>query len=269
MILLSGYRGLAETFLSTFNKAGHSVSVLVKREAAIPELQNRFPLVQFVPGDISSRSDGNNWINTALSRFKKIDVLVNNAAITGPTGKWHEIDFAEAETSLSVNLVGPLYLTQLCLKHFAKQGSGTVLNLSGGGATAARPHFISYAIAKSALVRATESLAKEYPELRFYAISPGALKTQMTQAILDQDKTQVGPEYGDLKRRIDAGGEDPQKAAALALWLIENNPKELSGKLISGIWDNYKDPKSWHRTDWWTLRRVDEVLWKKLQEEQL
>jgi NAD(P)-dependent dehydrogenase (short-subunit alcohol dehydrogenase family) len=140
-----------------------------------------------------------------------------------------------------------------------------IINLSGGGATAARPRFLPYAVSKCALVRATETLSQEYPELYFFAVAPGTLKTQMTESILKMGENIAGTEFASLQKKILAGGDGTEKAAELIQWLCCERPSHLNGKLISAIWDNYKDidPKD-VSPDQWTLRRVDAVLTNKL-----
>ena len=218
-------------------------------------------------GDVNSKSACVKWITSAMKKFGAIDGLINNAAIAGPGGRLHEIDFAELEDTIQTNLVSPIFLCQQILKIFLKQGRGLVINLSGGGATQGRPFFSPYAISKCALVRMTETLALEYPQLRFYSIAPGRLVTPMTKSILKINPAKIGAEYPEMKQRYEEGGDSPLKAAELALWLFENQPEHLNGRLISAIWDNYRDTPSYpSQVGWWTLRRIDDQCRKTLSE---
>lgn len=265
--LISGYRGLAETFLNVFSEKKYRLSVLVRNSEAIPALRARFPDALFTVGDVKSHEICEEWVRSSYEHFGQIDLLINNAAITGPGGRLHEIAISEMEDTLRVNLLSPILLTQLVLPHFQRQNSGVVINLSGGGATAARPFLASYAISKCALVRMTETLAEEYPEFRFYAISPGALKTPMMEGFLKLDPHKIGKEYQEAKRRVEEGGEDPMKAARLACWLFENQPGHLNGKILSAVWDRYtEDQPTKALPSWWTLRRVDENLVRQLKD---
>jgi NAD(P)-dependent dehydrogenase (short-subunit alcohol dehydrogenase family) len=255
--LITGYRGLAEKLIASFD----SVSVLVKNPSAVASLQEQFPNAHFFVGNVASKTDCERWLEDVVRKYDSISALINNAAITGPVGKLHETDFDDFEKAIQVDLLAPIYLSKLVLKEFLKTGSGTIINLSGGGATFPRPHFSAYGTAKTALVRLTELLAEEYPQFRFYAISPGALKTPMLEAMLKLPPEKLGTEHVEAKRRWEEGGEDPQKAADLAVWLIRNRPMALNGKLISAIWDDYKNAPEYPKSiGWWTLRRVDEKL---------
>jgi NAD(P)-dependent dehydrogenase (short-subunit alcohol dehydrogenase family) len=264
--LVSGYRGLAESFLSVFHQAGHQLSVLVRRAEALGDLRQRFPDAYFHVGDITDSSAGQTWIDETIARYGTIDCLINNAAIMGPGGRLHELDFTEIQATIEANLLAPIALSQKVLPLFSRNGKGIILYLSGGGATSPRPFFSPYAVTKTAIVRLTENLAAEYPELRFYALSPGALHTPMMEALARMDPQKIGAEQQQAAERCRAGGEDPNKAAELALWLFNERPSRLNGKTISAVWDDYrKAPEYPAETGWWTLRRVDEVCIKKLK----
>lgn len=263
-VFLTGYRGLAESFLSTFLENGHELHVLVRPSAPLAQLKERWPRVHFFCGNVEDQIGCQSWIDQAVRNTGPGDVLINNAAISGPAGKLDEIGIDEVERTLQVNLVSPLFLMQVFLR--AAQHPITVLNLSGGGATAARPTFCAYAISKTALVRLTETAACEYPEHRFYAIAPGRLMTPMIEGILRQDETKVAPEdYKEAQRRLREGGDDPKKAAELALWLCEARPQSLNGKLIHAIHDDYRNEKAISKlSHWWTLRRIDELCQEQI-----
>ncbi len=266
VILISGYRGLANNLAKTFAKHGCQLSLLVRREEALDNLRERFPNAVLFVGDVASEDTCTQWIEKTIASFGRIDCLINNAAITGPGGKLHELSFADYELCLKTNLHYPLRLCQLVLPHFLTQKTGTIINLSGGGACYGRPHLIPYAISKCALVRLTECLALEYPSLRFYAITPGALKTPMMEALFEMGEKKLGSEFRNVTTCMETGGEDPQKAAELAFWLFYNSPLSLNGKLISAVWDDYKKSKTFDaQVGWWTLRRVDDLCLKNLK----
>lgn len=265
VILLTGYRGLAETFLETFLAADFRVSVLVRRREAVGPLLHRFPGIAHEVGDVTDAEAHRKWIHGAEQRFGRVDHLINNAALPGPPGKLDEIPWEDYREALDVNLQAPIRLLQTWLRHHRDKGTtGTAINLSGGGATQARPGFSAYSLAKTALVRLTETLALEYPEHRFYAISPGGLMTPMIEAILRMDPEKVpATDLAEAKRRAREGGESPQKAADLALWLLKEKPIALNGKLIHAVWDDYKNHPA-EVPEWWTLRRIDEPCRKRL-----
>ena len=263
VLMISGYRGLAEQLIADFSARGHELSVLVRNPDALKDLRAKYPKVEWVVGDLSSPETPARWWEITEKRFQKVDCLVNNAAIQGPGGLFHTMKWEEIEETITVDLIAPMRLLHETLNRFVKQNQGTIINLSGGGATAARPRFAPYAISKCALVRLTETLAAEYPALRFYAVAPGTMKTQMTESILSLGAEVAGSEFNPLKQKLDAGGDGTDRAAKLIGWLVEERPEKLSGKLVSAIWDKYQEVDS-SLTELWTLRRVDQALIEKI-----
>lgn len=255
-VLITGYRGLAETLIERL-RTGFQLSVLTRQTAAVPDLQRRFPDVHFFPGDVADSTGAAAWVESAFALGTPV-ALINNAALPGPGGKLHEVDFSEYERTLRVNLAAPAFLSHLLLRRWeSTRVNGLILNLSGGGATRARPGFSAYAITKTALVRLTETLAAEYPRHRFYAIAPGALMTPMIEAILRMDPARIDPgDWAEAKRRRAEGGESPERAAELILWLLHERPVHLSGKLIH-VADDYRARGESDRKDLWTLRRIE------------
>jgi NAD(P)-dependent dehydrogenase (short-subunit alcohol dehydrogenase family) len=267
VVLISGYRGLAETLIQRFSDENFHLSVLVRNAAVLPALQKKYPQHLFVTGDIASKEVCRAWVSHTDRFFGRIDGLINNAAVTGPGGRFHEHSFEEFEETIVVNFLMPIFLCREIIPHLLKQQCGVVINLSGGGATDPRPAFPSYGTSKTAIVRMTENLALQYPELRFYSMGPGSLMTPMIEKVTKMDPSRIGKEHTEASRRVAEGGDDPNRAADLALWLFREKPSHFSGKLLSAIWDKYKSPPVYlESTGLWTLRRVDEILLKKLRE---
>ena len=113
------------------------------------------------PADLSDPLVAERIIGETVDRLGRVDVLVNNAAITGPIGPLEACDWHEWTHALATDLLAPVALMRAAVPVMRLQGRGKIINLSGGGATGPRAHFTAYAAAKSALVRVTETLAEE------------------------------------------------------------------------------------------------------------
>lgn len=140
------------------------------------------PNVIAVPGDIADRFVAARIIDEALSRFGRIDTLVNNAGIfiAKPFTAYTTDDYSSV---LSVNLDGFFHITQLAIAEMEKQGSGHVVNLTASlvdNAIDGVPSVLA-ALTKGGLNAATKSLAIEYAKrgIRVNAVAPGIMKTPM------------------------------------------------------------------------------------------
>jgi NAD(P)-dependent dehydrogenase (short-subunit alcohol dehydrogenase family) len=199
-------------------------------------------------------------VKTCLPR---LDVLVNNAAIHGPMGPLWENDFSMWQQVIQVDLLAPVALCRAFVPWMIETGSGSIINLSGGGASSPRANFSAYASAKAGLVRFSETLAEETRSLgiRVNCIAPGAMKTAMLDEILKKGAGTVGE--GELiiaNKVFTQGGASMDRVADLALFLATDVSRGITGKLISAVWDDWEDwpehVKELSSSDVYTLRRI-------------
>ena len=143
-----------------------------------------------------------------------------------------------------------------------RRGGGKIVNISGGGATSPRPDFSSYAAAKCALVRLTETLAEELKEDRIdvNAVAPGAMNTRMLDELLSAGPDAAPREFADALKRKREGGTPPDKAAGLVAMLASSLSDGITGKLISAVWDDWEQlpqrREELKKSELYTLRRV-------------
>ena len=167
--------GLVEGFLKqSYNVVGTSLS-------ASGSLTASASLV-LVDGDIGKQETAAKTVNAAIARFGRIDVLVNNAGIflTKPFTEFTTEDFNKL---VSINLMGFLYITQLCVTQMLKQKSGNVVNITASlvdQPVAGEKASVSM-MTKGGLNAVTRSLAIEYAKdgIRFNAVAPGVVDTPM------------------------------------------------------------------------------------------
>jgi 3-oxoacyl-[acyl-carrier protein] reductase len=212
--------------------------------------------------DLSDESAPSRIIEAAKSLWPTLDIVVNNAAILGPVGPLVENDWTEWQTAIRVNLLAPVALTKLALEWMRSGRDGTIINISGGGATTARPRFSAYACSKTALVRFTEIVAAEVAEwgIRVNCIAPGVMNTDLVKQVV-----RAGPELSGEKEYLGALVADKdtasiERAAELVTFLASWESRGITGRLISAVWDPWTELTSrigeLQDSDIYTLRRI-------------
>jgi len=216
-----------------------------------------------VAGDVSSPETMPQIVDSCRQRFGRIDVLVNNAGVYGPKGAIDEIDWAEWLRAIEINLMGSVLAFRAVLPVFKAQGAGAIIQLSGGGATNPLPFISAYAASKAAIVRLVETVAQEVHEhgISINAIAPGALNTRMLNEVLDAGPEKVGAAfYAQALKQRETGGAGFSAAVDLAVFLAGQRGTGISGKLISALWDNWRDwparANELSHSDAYTLRRI-------------
>lgn len=218
--------------------------------------------VRCYPLDLTQDAQIETTVRRCLEEHRAIDVLVNNAAIQGPIGRF-ESTYGEAWRHVfQVDLFAPARLIQLLLPGMRERRWGKIVNLSGGGATRSRPYFTAYGAAKCALVRLTETLAEEVKGtgIDVNAVAPGAMNTRMLQEILAAGAERAPGEFETAQAQARSGGVPLEKAAALVVWLASPASDGITGRLLSAVRDNWvglpavRDELA--QSDVYTLRRI-------------
>ena len=212
--------------------------------------------------DVTKDADVSSFVNLTIKEFSKCEILINNAGIYGPKGKFEDIELKDFSYAMNVNFYGSIRMCHKLLPYMKRQKYGKIIQLSGGGAT--KPPFItSYASSKSAIVRFMESLSHEVSGDNIFinSVAPGALNTKMLDEIIDSDANKVGKDYFEkAKKQKLSGGNSIEKACELILFLSSSYSDGISGKLISAVWDNWVDwkqnLKELNEKDIYTLRRI-------------
>jgi NAD(P)-dependent dehydrogenase (short-subunit alcohol dehydrogenase family) len=138
--------------------------------------------VEVVAGDLCDERVCLEVVSRAVSRFGRIDAVVNNAGVLDPLARLEDVNPSEWETSWRLNVLAPMYLTSLALPHLRKVG-GRVINISSGAAEKAYTGWAAYCSTKASLNICTEVLAVEEPEVTALSVRPGLVDTAMQERV--------------------------------------------------------------------------------------
>jgi NAD(P)-dependent dehydrogenase (short-subunit alcohol dehydrogenase family) len=269
-IITGANQGLGQAIAGRFVQSGASVLLAARGaerlrqvERELRELARPGQIVVSHTGDVSRPEDCQAIVSHALQVLPDLTILVNNAGIYGPMGRVEDNDWDEWMQAFQINLFGTVLMCRAVLPHLRAKRYGKIVNLSGGGATVPLPRLSSYAAAKAAVVRFTETLAEEARDdhIDVNAIAPGALNTRLLDQVLEAGPERVGQAFYErsLKQR-EQGGAPLDKGAALAVFLASAASDGITGRLLSAVWDNWSDlpARQQHlaQSDIYTLRRI-------------
>jgi 3-oxoacyl-[acyl-carrier protein] reductase len=262
--------GLGAEIARHFVAAGASVMLCARgaehldaiRAELSPRLQPGQQLLAQLT-DVAVEADVAALFRTTLEAFPRLDILVNNAGVYGPMGRLEETAVSDWVQALGVNLFGTVYCCHAALPAMRRAGYGKIINLSGGGATAPLPNLSSYAAAKAAVVRLTETLALEAADAKIdiNAVAPGALATRLLDDVTNAGPERVGSDFHRRMLKIrDEGGTPLAVGARLCVFLASAASDGITGKLISAPWDRWQDwpahLEELRKSDVYTLRRI-------------
>jgi 3-oxoacyl-[acyl-carrier protein] reductase len=270
-VITGANQGLGRVIAGRFVGAGADVLLVARGEALLRDVSEELraaagpggPQVHIMTGDVSDPATCGRIADEAQRLMPSFSVLVNNAGVYGPIGPIEDVDWAEWVRAIEINLFGTVLMCRAVIPGFRARGGGKIVNLSGGGATAPLPRFSAYAASKAAVVRLTETFAEELREARIdvNAIAPGALNTRLLDQVVAAGPERAGAQFhARARKQQQEGGTEPDKGAALAVFLASAASDGITGRLLSAVWDDWQTLPARREelaaTDIYTLRRI-------------
>jgi 3-oxoacyl-[acyl-carrier protein] reductase len=179
--------------------------------------------------DVTDQESIDRALKKTVASFGKIDVLVNNAGIAGPTMPVVEYPVADWKRVIDIDLHGPFLVSRVVVPHMVKAGYGRIVNIASIAGKEGNPNAAAYAAAKGGLIAFTKALGKELAQtgVLVNCVAPAAAQT----AILDQ----VTPEFAKfMLSKIPMGRfVKVEEIAALVCWLATEDCSFSTG----GVFD--------------------------------
>ena len=195
VIVTGGAKGIGRAIALEF--ADNGANIVLNYRSALPEgLVSEIEAkgVKCLPfkADVGNFDEAKALIDGAVSEFKTVDVLVNNAGITKDTllMRMGEDDF---DSVLSVNLKSVFNTVKFASKVMLKQKSGSIINMSSVVGVTGNIGQANYAASKAGIIGFTKSTAREFASrgITCNAIAPGFIQTAMTDVLSDKVKESV------------------------------------------------------------------------------
>jgi NAD(P)-dependent dehydrogenase (short-subunit alcohol dehydrogenase family) len=184
------------------------------------ELQAQGAEVLAITADVRNKRDVERLVSTTLLEYKRIDVLVNNASILGPTPLPYLIDTpTEAfEDVLRVNIVGPFMLTKTVLPSMVECDQGSIINVISDAGIEIYEGWGAYGTSKAALEHMTRVWAAELKEtgVRVNSVDPGEMDTEMHALAMPEEDPLQYPK--------------PEELVKVFLYLASDESKDISGQ---------------------------------------
>ena len=231
-LITGGDSGIGKAVAILFAKEGADVAVayLNEHEDAADtkqkvEMYGRKCFL--IPGDISKEAFCNNIVKKTITEYKRIDILVNNAAIHYETKRPEEMETKKVLHTFQVNILSMIFITRTALKYM-KEGS-VIINTSSVTAYRGSPQLLDYSATKGAIVSFTRSLADNLEErkIRVNGVAPGPIWTPLIASSFKSKKVSKHGSQSPMKR---AG--EPVEVAPCYLFLASDDSSYMSGQFL-------------------------------------
>ena len=189
--------------------------------------------------DASDEDEVSGFFNQINKKTKKIDALINNVGVAGPTGTVEKLSSDDWEKTLKINVISHFYFTKLAIPMLKKNKGGSIINISSGAGIMGFPLRSPYAASKWAVIGVTKTLAMELGKfkIRVNAICPGTIKGErMVRVIRDKanflkiSKKKIEKEFVSMASMICWIYE--KDIAKMCSFLISRDSERISGQVI-------------------------------------
>ncbi len=228
VVLITGAsRGIGREIAIELEKVGYQVIANYnKSEQKAKELQAEYNDIDIYKADVSNRKEVHEMIEYVLSKYKRIDVLINNAGIS-MSGVFTDVTDEEWNRIMSNNLYSVFCTTQEVLPDMINRKEGCIINISSIWGMVGSSCETIYSVTKAGIDGLTKSLAKELgpSNIRVNSIAPGIIDTEMNNCYTEEEIKEIKEEIPleRIGKKVDI--------AKCVKWLIDDD--YTTGQVIS------------------------------------
>ena len=230
IIVTGASRGIGREIAKTLAKKNIIIANYNKSEKEAQELKQEMEKkgykLEIYKADISKENECRELVEYTIKKYKKIDVLINNAGIS-KTKLVTEVTKKDWEEIINTNLYSAFNMSQQVIPNMIHNKKGNIINISSIWGQVGASMEVIYSISKAGLDGLTKSLAKELGPsgIRVNSISPGIIDTEMNKQYTNEEKEEIKQQIP-----LEKIGK-PSDIAKCVKWLIEDN--YTTGQIIS------------------------------------
>src|SRR5579883_269212 len=233
-IVTGGSRGIGKAIAEVFAREGATVIICGRKQHSLDEVAAQ---LKNLPGTIlpmachvGKLEELQRLVDSTSRDFGKIDIVVNNAATNIAQGPGIEMDDAQFDKMVEVNLKSAYRLTRLVAPGMSQRGSGSIINVASISGLRPQFHGMLYSMTKAALIMMTQSYALELGPagVRVNAIAPGLVQTTLSEYYW-KDESRAAAQMA--RQPIRHLGQ-PAEIAGIAVMLASGESSYLTGQTI-------------------------------------
>jgi len=238
-VITGGAAGIGRAIADRFAAEGWQVHVCDADPEAVRRFQAEMPSCSASVTDVSNVSQVDALFDDVAARYGRLDVLVNNAGIAGPTALVEDIAPADWERTVAVDLNGQFYCARRAVPMLKAAGGGSILVTASSAALFGCPLRAPYTACKWALIGFMKTLAMELGphRIRVNAICPGSVRGPRIDGVIEGDAKQRGLAAAEIRRLYERQTSlrsfvDAEDIANAAFFLASPQGAMISGQAL-------------------------------------
>ncbi len=237
-IITGGNSGIGKATAILFAQEGAKVVVAGRNSSrgreVVDEIRKKGGDAVFVRTDVSKSEDVKNLVEKTVSRYGRIDVLFNNAALS-PVGTVLTTSEKDWRAVIDTNINGSFLCTRYVLPHMQKRGGGAIINTGSINSLMAMKDEAAYDASKGGVLMLTRATALDFAKdnIRVNCICPGAIETPMLRGILQLAPNPKEAEAELVRKHALGRIGTPEEVARVALFLASDDSSFVTGTAVA------------------------------------
>jgi NAD(P)-dependent dehydrogenase (short-subunit alcohol dehydrogenase family) len=230
-VVTGASRGIGRSIAEVFVREGAQVVICGRKQEVLDQVAREIGAdVRPLACHVGKADQIQNLVETTTREFGRIDILVNNAATNIAQGPSLEMDEAQFDKMIEINLKSTFRLMKLVAPGMCERGKGSIINIASIAGLRPQIHGLLYSMTKAALIMMTQSYAVELGAkgVRVNAIAPGLIQTALSEYYW-KDETRSAKQLG--AQPIKHLGQ-PVEIAEVALLLASDRSSYLTGQTL-------------------------------------
>jgi dehydrogenase/reductase SDR family protein 4 len=200
-------------------------------EIQAAELKGKGYSVTAIACDVEKTEEIEELVSNTIALYGQLDILVNNVGINPIYGRIQELDIADFDHLMNVNVKAPFVLSKLCLPYLRESSNASIINISAAEGLKPEPKLALYSISNAALISLSKAFAKEWGnyQIRVNVICPGMTQTEFNEVMWSNDRMMMERMKSlSLKRMC-----ENEEVAAMALFLASPASAYTTGTVMA------------------------------------
>ena len=243
-IVTGGGTGIGRATAYALSAEGAAVVVAARTfprlEAVAADIRSKGGRATAIQTDISVEDQVKNVVSRTLTEYGQIDIMVNNAGITGPTVNVSDINLDDWNEVLDINLTGAMLCSREVLKNMMERQSGCIVNISSKAGQGTHPMRSPYCASKWGMIGLTQTLAQEVGKynIRVNCIAPGFIPGERIERVMRTRAEVTGVSYEEVMEKAKAGHAlgrtaTAEEVASTVVFLTTDDSSGITGHTIS------------------------------------
>ncbi len=243
-LITGGGMGIGSAISHAFSKEGAIVMIASRNEnnlqSIVSKIQDNGAQAFFFKTDISSYDQVQKLMFHIKAEFGKLDILVNNTGIAGPTASVEAMPIQEWQQTLDTNLTGAMLCAKEALQLMIPQSAGAIINIAAGAGVHGFMLRSPYSVSKAGLINLTKTMAMEVGKnnIRVNCISPGPVESERAKNVIAaKSKALKIPIENIIREKTEkiALGRFllPEEVANVAVFLASEKSSGITGQNIN------------------------------------